>query len=166
MKIALLLIMVGVKVQRDFILAHTFQRTNLFGGKINMIWQPESWDFYLILLVSGLLPPMVLSEARTFVTVLSALVPASLPRPGAQGCLSAPCATCLNAHISPRSLPFTSWKVIFTFPTKKETWANDLSEQSNFLCLFPKAACSGYIYSSWAKSASDQETLRDCGSQK
>ena len=103
-----------------------------------MIWQPESWDFYMILLVSGLLPPMVLSEAWTFVTVLTAFVPASLPRPGAQGWLSTSYATCLNAHISPRSLPFTSWKVIFTFPTKKETGQMIFLSRATFSASLPK----------------------------
>lgn len=103
-----------------------------------MIWQPESWDFYMVLLVSGLLPPMVLSEAWTFVTVLPAFVPASLPRPGAQGWLSAPYATCLDAHISPRSLPFTSRKVIFTFPTKKETGQMIFLSRATFSASFPK----------------------------
>lgn len=49
-----------------------------------------------------------------------------------------PHATCLNAHISPRSLPFTSWKVIFTFPIKKETGQMIFLSRATFSASFPK----------------------------
>lgn len=103
-----------------------------------MIWQPESWHFYLILLVSGLLPPMVLSETWTFVTVLSAFVPASLPRPGAQGCLTAPYATVLMPvfHQYPSLSP--AGKSSSLSPLRRKPGQMIFLSRATFSASFPK----------------------------